>query len=50
MSDMTQIITITDAALEKVLEVRAGEPEPATQALWVEISGVSGTEIGRAHV
>jgi Fe/S biogenesis protein NfuA len=43
MSDMTQIITITDAALEKVLEVRAGEPEPATQALWVEISGISGT-------
>ena len=42
MSDMTQIITITDAALEKVLEVRAGEPEPTTQALWVEISGVSG--------
>jgi len=43
MSDMTQIITITDASLEKVLEVRAGEPEPATQALWVEISGISGT-------
>ena len=43
MSDMTQIITITDAALEKVLEVRAGEPEPTTQALWVEISGVAGT-------
>ena len=42
MSDMTQILTITDAALAKILEVRADEPEPANQALWVEISGVSG--------
>jgi Fe/S biogenesis protein NfuA len=42
MGDMTQILTITDAALAKILEVRADEPEPANQALWVEISGVSG--------
>ena len=35
-------ITITDAALERVLEVRAREHEPEGLALWVEIVGVAG--------
>ena len=44
MSDMTQILTITDAALAKILEVRADEPEPANQAPGAR------RQIGRAHV
>jgi len=35
-------ITITDAALERVLEVRDREHEPEGLALWVEIVGVAG--------
>jgi len=35
-------IAITDAALERVLEVRAREHEPEGLALWVEIVGVAG--------
>jgi hypothetical protein len=34
-------IAITDAALERVLEVRAREHEPEGLALWVEIVGVA---------
>jgi Fe/S biogenesis protein NfuA len=33
------VLTITDAARDKILEVRAGETDPETQALWVEVSG-----------
>ena len=36
---MTPVLTLTDAAREKVLEVRAAEPEPDTLALWVEVNG-----------
>ncbi len=36
-------LTITQAAREKILEVRAAEPEPETLALWLEVSGVQGT-------
>ncbi len=36
------LLTVTDAARDRVLEVRAGEPEAETLALWVEISGVTG--------
>lgn len=39
----TQILTVTPNASEKILEVRASEPSPETQALWVEVSGISGT-------
>jgi Fe/S biogenesis protein NfuA len=43
MSDVvTPILTITDSARDKILEVRASEPEPETLALWVEVSGESG--------
>jgi Fe/S biogenesis protein NfuA len=37
------LLTLTDRAREKVLEVRAAEPEPETLALWLEVNGVSGT-------
>ncbi|HEY8215634.1 MAG TPA: NifU family protein [Acidimicrobiia bacterium] len=33
------VLTITDAARAKILEVRAGEDEPETLALFVEIAG-----------
>jgi Fe/S biogenesis protein NfuA len=42
MSELTALLTITDAAKERILEVRAGEPEPETLALWLEVSGVQG--------
>ncbi|HEX4778635.1 MAG TPA: NifU family protein [Acidimicrobiia bacterium] len=37
------LLTLTDRAREKVLEVRAAEPEPDGLALWLEVNGVSGT-------
>ena len=37
------LLTVTDQAREKILEVRAAEPEPEGLALWLEVSGVSGT-------
>jgi Fe/S biogenesis protein NfuA len=36
---MSDVLTITDEARAKVLEVRAAEPEAAELALWVEVSG-----------
>ena len=39
-----QVITITEGALEKVLELRAGEPEPDSLGLRIEIVGVNGSE------
>ena len=36
---MGDLLTITDAARAKVLEVRAEEADPDGLALWVEISG-----------
>jgi Fe/S biogenesis protein NfuA len=40
MSEIAEpLLTVTDAAREKVLEVRAEETEPDTLALWVEVSG-----------
>jgi Fe/S biogenesis protein NfuA len=42
MSEISEpLLTVTDAAREKVLEVRADETEPDTLALWVEVSGES---------
>ncbi len=37
------LLRLTDAARARVLEVRAGEPEPETLALWVEVTGTAGT-------
>lgn len=39
-----EVLHVTEAALAKVLEVRAGEPEPESMALRVEIVGTSGSE------
>jgi Fe/S biogenesis protein NfuA len=36
------LLTITDAAREKILDTRAGEPDGDSLALWVEVSGVEG--------
>jgi len=36
------MVNITPDALERVLEVRAKEPDSADLALWVEVAGVSG--------
>jgi Fe/S biogenesis protein NfuA len=43
MSDPAEpVVTVTDAAREKILEVRADESDPETLALWVEVSGEGG--------
>jgi Fe/S biogenesis protein NfuA len=36
---MSELLTITEEARAKVLEVRAAETDPDTLALWVEVSG-----------
>src|SRR5579884_1708798 len=38
------ILTVTEEALRTVLEVRAEEDDASGLALWLEISGVGGTE------
>jgi len=38
------VFAITPAALERVLEVRSAEDEPASLALRIEITGVNGTD------
>jgi Fe/S biogenesis protein NfuA len=35
------VLTITEVARQKVLRVRAAEPEPENLALWLEVSGVA---------
>ena len=35
------ILTVTEVARQKVLRVRAAEPEPEKLALWLEVSGVA---------
>ena len=42
MDDAAPLVTVTDAAREKILEVRAGEPDPDALALWLEVSGTEG--------
>lgn len=37
------LVALSDAARVRVLEVRGGEPEPETLALWVEVTGAAGT-------
>ena len=34
------LLTINDAARQKILDVRAGEPDPDSLALWFDVSGV----------
>ena len=43
MSEVVEpILTITDAARDKILEVRAAEPGSDTLALWVTVTGEAG--------
>ena len=42
MDDAAPLVTITDAAREKILEVRAVESDPDALALWLEVSGAEG--------
>ena len=43
MSQLVEpILAITDAARDKILEVRAAETAPGALALWVEITGAEG--------
>jgi Fe/S biogenesis protein NfuA len=37
-------VAITQEALAKVLEFRAGVPDPETQAMWIEVTGMAGGE------
>ena len=37
------LVALSDAARTRVLEVRGGEPEPETLALWIEVTGAAGT-------
>ena len=39
MTGMSEILTMTDEARAKVLEVRAEETDPDSLALWVEVNG-----------
>jgi Fe/S biogenesis protein NfuA len=39
----TPLLTITDEARARVLEVRAAEPDPHALALWIEVTGTAGT-------
>ena len=39
-----QVVRITDLAREKVLQVRAGQPNPDRFALRIEVTGISGGE------
>jgi len=41
---MDTVLTVTDAAVEKAVLVRARETEPDRFALWVEVAGVQGGE------
>ena len=36
------VLSLSDAALAKVLKLRAEEPDAESLALWVEISGAGG--------
>ncbi|MDQ6837104.1 MAG: NifU family protein [Actinomycetota bacterium] len=36
------VLTLTDGALTKVLQLRSDESDPESLALWVEVSGTSG--------
>jgi len=40
MDLLAPLLVVTAAAREKILEIRAREPEPDALALWLEVSGV----------
>ena len=38
------VLSVTDAALEKVRSIRGGEPEPETLGLRIEVVGSQGVD------
>jgi Fe/S biogenesis protein NfuA len=38
----TPVLTMTDKALDKILQLRSEEASPESLALWIEVSGTSG--------
>jgi Fe/S biogenesis protein NfuA len=42
--ELEPVFAITPSALAKVLEIRAGEDEPDTLCLWVEVTGTKGVD------
>jgi len=38
------VFVITDAAMAKVLEIRAAEDDPETLCLWIEVTGANGVD------
>jgi Fe/S biogenesis protein NfuA len=38
----TPLLTMTDAARQKILDARAGEPDPDSLALWFDVTGLEG--------
>ncbi len=42
--EVEPVFAITPAALAKVLEIRAGEEDPDTLCLWVEVTGSKGVD------
>jgi Fe/S biogenesis protein NfuA len=44
LADDVRVVTVTDAARDKILELRASEDDADTLALRVEVTGVNGVE------
>jgi Fe/S biogenesis protein NfuA len=44
MDAPTTVLSVSEKALRRVLEIRSQEDDPTTLALWVEIMGVNGDE------
>lgn len=42
-STAVAVLTVTDAALTKILQLRSDETDPDSLALWIEVSGTSGS-------
>ena len=40
----TSLLTVTDKARQRILELRAAEPQPERLGLWLEVSGVRGDD------
>lgn len=43
-ADGAAVLSVSDKALRRVLDIRAQEDDPAELALWVEVMGVSGAD------
>jgi Fe/S biogenesis protein NfuA len=43
-TELSPLVTVTEAALAKILEIRSGEDDPETLGLRIEVTGVHGVE------